>query len=391
MKFPDALPKSLLRESVRGRLPDELLDRTDKTFFNDFALRTADYEGIRRLALASELRIEGVDYALLAERVEARDLDVVELLWAYDLARAHAFLELGSVTAQGPATASASARRSRSPTCARAAATRSRWPRPTSTGPAPGDRLLLEWRATPELPLDAELHSDGQGFRLRIADAGWFSVEPEAGRIEAPADGGLRTEERLWGIPALLCFRARGDLPLHAAAVETGQGAVLVAAPRTYGKTTMAAAFHRAGCRVLSEDTSCVRLGAGAAIVPGPAMLRVRRDVAGRLELPAPACSARTTSAPTTRWTTPGTASRCRSARSSSSTCAADAALEPVEQPEAIRDLWALSFRLPTEEDVGRSFAGVADLAAAVPAFRLRRPLDLDRLDDHVALVLADV
>ena len=93
VKFPDALPKSLLRESLRGRLPDELLDRTDKTFFNDFALRTADYEGIRRLALDSELRLEGVDYGLLAARVEARDLGVVELLWAYDLARAHAFLE----------------------------------------------------------------------------------------------------------------------------------------------------------------------------------------------------------------------------------------------------------------------------------------------------------
>ena len=94
VKFPDAVPKSLLRESVRGRLPDELLDRKDKTFFNDFALRTADYEGIRRLALDSELRLEGVDYGLLSERVEARALDVVELLWAYDLARAHAFLEL---------------------------------------------------------------------------------------------------------------------------------------------------------------------------------------------------------------------------------------------------------------------------------------------------------
>jgi asparagine synthase (glutamine-hydrolysing) len=94
VKFPNALPKSLLRESVRGRLPDELLDRTDKTFFNDFALRTADYEGIRRLALDSELRVAGVDYPQLARRVEARDLGVVELLWAYDLARAHAFLEL---------------------------------------------------------------------------------------------------------------------------------------------------------------------------------------------------------------------------------------------------------------------------------------------------------
>jgi asparagine synthase (glutamine-hydrolysing) len=94
IKFPNAVPKSLLRESLRGRLPDELLDRTDKTFFNDFALRTADYDGIRRLALDSEQRIHGVDYELLAARVEARSLGVVELLWAYDLARAHAFLGL---------------------------------------------------------------------------------------------------------------------------------------------------------------------------------------------------------------------------------------------------------------------------------------------------------
>ena len=65
--------------------------------------------------------------------------------------------------------------------------------------------------------------------------------------------------------------------------------------------------------------------------------------------------------------------------------------LEPVDQPEAIRDLWVLSFRLPTEEDAGRSFAGVADLASAVPAFRLRRSLALDALDDHVAKVLDGV
>jgi asparagine synthase (glutamine-hydrolysing) len=96
IKFPDAVPKSLLRESVRGRLPDDVLDRTDKTFFNDFALRTADYEGIRRLTVESELRIGGVDYRALEARLEARSMDVVELLWAYDLARAHAFLGLWS-------------------------------------------------------------------------------------------------------------------------------------------------------------------------------------------------------------------------------------------------------------------------------------------------------
>jgi asparagine synthase (glutamine-hydrolysing) len=94
IKFPNALPKSLLRESVRGRLPDAILDREDKTFFDDFALRTADYDGLRRWILETDVRLAGVDYALLGERIEARDMKVVELLWAYDLARAHAFLDL---------------------------------------------------------------------------------------------------------------------------------------------------------------------------------------------------------------------------------------------------------------------------------------------------------
>ncbi|HXV34121.1 MAG TPA: hypothetical protein VD769_08935 [Gaiellaceae bacterium] len=263
---------------------------------------------------------------------------------------------------------------------------------PAPPGPRPGDRLLLEWRATPAQPLDAALWSDGDGFRLRIGDAGWFSVSPGEGRVEVPAGDGLRTEERLWGIPALLCFRARGDLPLHAAAVEAGGSAVLVAAPRTYGKTTAAAAFHRAGCRVLAEDTACVRLGPPAEVVPGPAMLRLRPDVAARLELP--------------RARRLGEDSdRVHYALEDPGDCApvplravvfldeADGApsLEPVERPDALRDLWALSFKLPTEEDVSRSFAGVADLAASVPAFRLRRRLAFEELDDHVELVLGAV
>jgi hypothetical protein len=263
---------------------------------------------------------------------------------------------------------------------------------PSAEGEGPEDLLLVEWLPTARLPLEARLYSDGRAFRLWIGGGGWFWVDPEARRIAVPADGGLRTEERLWGIPALLCFRARGDLPLHAAAVEVDGGAVLLAAPRTYGKTTMAAAFHRAGHRVLSEDTSCVRIGPEAAIVAGPAMLRLRRDVAARLEL--------------LRATRVGEDDdRVHYALHEPGDCepvplravvfldeaAGPARLVPVEQPEAIRDLWALSFRLPTEQDVADSFTGVVDLAAAVPAFRLRRPLDLDALDDHVPLVVAGV
>jgi hypothetical protein len=262
---------------------------------------------------------------------------------------------------------------------------------PAPAGPRPDDRLLVEWRPTPDLPLEAELYSNGLGFRLRIGEAGWFSVDPRERRIEVPPDGGLRTEERLWGIPALLCFRERGDLPLHAAAVETDGGAVLVAAPRTYGKTTMAAAFHRAGRRVLSEDTSCVRLGSEPAVVPGPAMLRVRRDVAALLELPGARRLGEDSGRVHYALEEPGDCAPVPLKAVVFLDEAEETALEPVEQPEAIRDLWALSFRLPTEEDVSRSFAGVADLAGTVPAHRLRRPLSLGELDDHVSLVLAGV
>jgi hypothetical protein len=260
---------------------------------------------------------------------------------------------------------------------------------PGPRGPRRGDRILLEWRPTPELPLDAELWSDGAGFRLRIGEAGWFSVEPGEGRVEVPDGGGLRTEERLWGIPALLCYRARGDLPLHAAAVETGEGAVLLAAPRTYGKTTAAAAFHRAGCRVLAEDTACVRLGSVVEVVPGPAMLRLRLDVAASLDLPGARRLGENQDRVHYALEGPGDCTPVP-LRAVVFLDEADAApsLEPVARSEAVRDLWALSFKLPTEEDVGRAFARIADLAAAVPAFRLRRRLALDELDAHVFLVL---
>lgn len=257
-------------------------------------------------------------------------------------------------------------------------------------GPRPDDALLVEWQPTPERPLEARLYSDGHSFRLWIGDGGWFSVDPVERRIDVPEQGGIRREERLWGIPSLLCFLARGDLPLHAAAVEAGGGAVIVAAPRTYGKTTMAAAFHRAGHRVLSEDTTCVRLGAEPTVVPGPAMLRVRHDVAAELEIPSARLVGESDDRIHYALEAPGDCEPVP-VRGVVFLDAADgtAALEHVEQADAIRDLWALSFRLPTEEDVGRSFAGVTDLGAAVPVLRLRRPLDLRALDAHLDLVLA--
>jgi asparagine synthetase B (glutamine-hydrolysing) len=96
VKFPDLnrVSKSLIRQTMRGRLPDELLDRRSKTYFSEHITASVDYAGLSRYILGSDSRLPGVDYGRLAEHLERRDLGVADVVWAQDLARAHAFLGL---------------------------------------------------------------------------------------------------------------------------------------------------------------------------------------------------------------------------------------------------------------------------------------------------------
>lgn len=91
--YPDTIPKSFVRQTLRGLLPDEVLDRRDKTVFDENVLATVPWDRLRRTLSAPEVRIEGIDYDLLNERLAARTLEPVELIWAYDLATVHVFLE----------------------------------------------------------------------------------------------------------------------------------------------------------------------------------------------------------------------------------------------------------------------------------------------------------
>lgn len=247
--------------------------------------------------------------------------------------------------------------------------------------------LLMEW-APPVFPFSARLYGDGRRFRLWVADTGWFLVEPHEGRITAPSSAGVRCEERIWGIPALLCFVARGDLPLHAAAVEVGSGAVLIAAPGRFGKTTLAAAFAAAGRRVLAEDLACVRSGNSAAVIPGPAMLRIRRDIADLLP-----------SAGVEQWRDDD---RVHVAVRNSGTCdpvplravvlLRDAESAPhltrCQSASVVPDLWALSFNLASHADRVRCFAGVTDLAARIPVYDLLRRRTIPDLKPTVELLV---
>jgi hypothetical protein len=264
-------------------------------------------------------------------------------------------------------------------------------------GPGPDGRLLVEWKPLPGKPfLDARLYGDGSCYRLWIngAGGGWFEIRPEGpSTIGVPPTGDcVRREERIWGVPAMLCFLARGDLPLHAAAVEVNGAAVLLAAPSQFGKTTLAAAFAAHGHRVLSEDLCCLRVGASLSVLPGPAMLRLRHDVAAGLGFD--------------NWPVIGRdADRVHVAlpdatRGSCEPVPVRAAvflretsvgleLTRMGPAEVLPDLWALSFRLPTHADRLRCFEGIVRLADEVPVWNLARPVRFDALTATVERVVA--
>lgn len=93
IKFPDTVPKSLIRQAMRGRIPDAILDRRDKTIFDEHVLATVPWERLHHFLDGPDYRLDGINYELLRQRIEGRDMHPVEVVWAYDLCAVHAFLE----------------------------------------------------------------------------------------------------------------------------------------------------------------------------------------------------------------------------------------------------------------------------------------------------------
>jgi hypothetical protein len=241
---------------------------------------------------------------------------------------------------------------------------------------------VLEWAPTPAIPSRARLYDDGARFQLWIEAGGWFIVDPSAPSITVPHDEDpVRREERLWGLPAVLSFLQRGDLPLHAAAVEVEDGAVILGAPGRSGKTALAAAFVSAGYRLLSEDLTCIRVSDPPVAIPGPAMLRLEQEVADSIEINNVAVTLEAES-PQSRIhfsVDPKLRGDCAPVPIRAIVLLRPSEhgvwLERVAPVEALRDLWPLSFRLPFNSDTDRAFGGLADLVRETPIWNLYRPL----------------
>ena len=96
-KFPDYRMKGFVRNALRGDVPDEILDRRDKTYANRwFEAMALDYPALRHWLSDPSHRVSGVDYAALGEQLEREEMPLSHYLWAKDLATVHAFLDLHS-------------------------------------------------------------------------------------------------------------------------------------------------------------------------------------------------------------------------------------------------------------------------------------------------------
>ena len=91
-KFPDTGSKSLVKRFLRGRIPDVILDRQDKTVFDEALLAQIDYPTLRRFLLDPPHRLDGVDYDALGDRLRSEDLEREDYHYARQLAGVHAFL-----------------------------------------------------------------------------------------------------------------------------------------------------------------------------------------------------------------------------------------------------------------------------------------------------------
>jgi len=260
--------------------------------------------------------------------------------------------------------------------------------------PAPSGPSLCEWtyRAAGEAAHAGLYGTDGV-FDLWTSEGDAWQIDPSRRtvRISCTEDE-LFWEPCLWGIPALLCFMQRGDLPLHAAAIEVNGNAIVLAAPGRSGKTTLALAFHRHGYRVLTEDLACCRLTPTPVLLPGPAFLRVRPDVH---DGHAPGGTHLICAQPERIYLGLNDDRRGTGdpvpirAIILLRTSGSGVRLDRTPPRSALPDLWAISFRLPTQVALAQCLNQISGLASKVPVLTLHRPLQKAALEATVARILS--
>jgi hypothetical protein len=220
----------------------------------------------------------------------------------------------------------------------------------------------------------ASYELEGGACLLELPPSGSFLLEPDAGRVvverTSEGDGDL-LEHRIASSALCTLLAMRGDLVLHASAVEVDGRAVLFCGPTQRGKSTLARALGESGHRLLSEDGIAIDLeGEAPTAFPGARGVRARsRDGDGRPRtdlLPDPG---------------PGEPTPCPVATVVLLVERGSAfELEPLEPARALALLTPNLVHSGGRASIAAAFARLATLLRSVPALSVSLPDDLDAL-----------
>jgi hypothetical protein len=208
---------------------------------------------------------------------------------------------------------------------------------------------------------------------LELAPTGEFFLDPERGHVAVEwrdEDADL-LEHRIASSAICTLLAMRGDLVLHAAAVQTGVGAVVFCGPTKRGKSTLALTLGEAGHGVLGEDGIAISLGPeGPTAFSGARGVRMRTgDQNGnpRTDLvPDPG--------PSEPPPCPVAAVVLLDERSNA------LSVEPLEAARGLALLTPHLVHSGGRPAIGTAFGRLARLLHTVPAFRASLPEDLDAL-----------
>jgi hypothetical protein len=138
-----------------------------------------------------------------------------------------------------------------------------------------GERRVQHWLAAP-----GHFQIDIEGVaRIAVAGGDRIRVDPAPGATRR----GLTSQIQGSGFAALM--QQRGIVPLHAGAIETPHGAVLIAGASGIGKSTTVSALAERGFRMMADDVSAISIADDGAplLAPSYPAARLWQDSVRRL------------------------------------------------------------------------------------------------------------
>jgi len=189
----------------------------------------------------------------------------------------------------------------------------------------------------------------------------------------------------------------RGFLPFHGSAIATPRGAVVIAGPSGYGKSTLAAEFRRRGYAVLADELCAARVGHEVELLPANPTVMLWADTLDHLELDK--ASLRPARANMEKYIVPlGSGFSCAPLRlhavySLDLTNLPQPALIPITGLRKLRFLAQACYRPNFAESLQLSepfFAAIAEVAPRVRMAEARRPRAGFRLRELADLIEGD-